>query len=177
MKEEQDRITREIAETETQLAAADVEIDRIEAVVRRSLDFLVNCHATYVMAAPQLRRQMNQAVFEAFFVANDGALMAKPNDWFRSLLTPDFLQSGRSKSKGGGSAVASLHDTSQWHEGLPVWLAEHEKAKGRNSEDRSTPGFIGVGLNFDHLAEVSGLEQPTSTLRMETGLSSDLGIY
>ena len=125
--------------------------------MRRSLSFLTNCYETYIMASPQLRRQLNQAVFDAFFVTTDGAIMAKPTDWFRSLLRTDALtpRSGR-----GAQVPASgdLHDSREWQDGLPAWLAVRESKQGSDSSRRPTPVLSGLGLNKDYLAEGVGFE-------------------
>jgi|GEM_PF-1133074 len=71
MKEEQERITRELAEIERRLAAADATLDQVESTMRRCLDFLTNCYQTYVTAPVHVRRMLNQAMFEAFYVGSD----------------------------------------------------------------------------------------------------------
>jgi site-specific DNA recombinase len=162
MREEQERITKEMTETEGQLVAAEMSIDKIESTVRRSLEFLTNCHTSYILASAQVRRQMNQAVFEAFFVTTDGALIGKPTEWFRRLLSADALQPVEAKQLGTSSL--EVHDSSHWDGGVPSWLAELGKQKGWSSTNRSTPVFPGVGLNMNYLAEEVGFE-PTVALR------------
>ena len=159
LKEEQERITKELAESEKQIAAAEIALDRVEALMRRSLSFLTNCYETYIMASPQLRRQLNQAVFDAFFVTTDGAIMAKPTYWFRSLLRTDALtpRSGRGAHM---PASGDLHDSREWQDGLPAWLAVRESKQGSDSSRRPTPVLSGLGLNKDYLAERGGFEPP-----------------
>jgi site-specific DNA recombinase len=163
LKDEQDRITREIAETDRQMASAEVGLDRVEAIMRRCLDFLVNCHATYVMASPKVRRQLNQAMFEAFYVGTDGALTAKPTEWFRQFLRTDALQPV-SRSRRLTPASTDLHDSNQWQDGSPRWVIEEQAKQGQNRSDGSTPVFQGLGLNKGYLAEEVGFE-PTDPCR------------
>ncbi len=162
LKEEQDRITREITETEGQLAAAEIGIDRVENTLRRCLTFLTNCYQTYIMAPPHVRRQLNQAVFEAFFVSTDGSLVAKPTEWFRTLLRTDALRPRGSRGLGVTEA-AEVHDSREWHDGAPAWISQLEQKQGRSgSFGRPTPVSLALGLNQDYLAEGVGFE-PTGT--------------
>jgi site-specific DNA recombinase len=162
MKEEQNRITRELFDTERQLAAAELALDQVDATLRRSLDFLVNCYQTYATAPTYVRRQLNQAMFEAFYVGSDGALTAKPTEWFRQFLRTDILKPRSGVSQ--GSDPAGLHDSQAWEEGVPRWLAEIEKKQGQSSGSCSTPVFQGLGLNKGYLAERVGFE-PTVPCR------------
>jgi hypothetical protein len=156
MKEEQDRITREMAETEKQIAAAEISIDRIEGMLRRAMEFLTNCYQTYIMSPPNVRRQLNQAVFEAFFVSQDGSLEAKPTEAFRTFLRTDALRPADSSIE--TVQTSDLHDSREWVDGRPRWLAEAEAKQGPSSVSRSTPVFSGLGLNKDYLAEREGFE-------------------
>ncbi len=160
LKEEQDRITKEIAETERAILAAEIGIDRLESLLRLSMQFLTDCYETYILAPPSVRRQLNQAVFEAFFVGRDGSLRAKPTEAFRTLLRVDALRPrGRSAQQ---VAAGELHDSREWQDGSPRWLVEDAKP-GQTNERRSTPVFGAVGLNEDYLAEGVGFEP---TVRM-----------
>ena len=117
----------------------------------------MNCYETYIMASPQLRRQLNQAIFEAFFVTTDGAIMAKPTEWFRSLLRTDAL----TPRSGRGAQVppsGNLHDSRECQDGLPAWLAARKDKQGPDSSRRPTPVLSGLGLNKEYLAEREGFE-------------------
>ncbi len=160
MKEEQERITKEMADTERDLAAAEIGLDKVASTLRRSMQFLTNCYQTYVMAPPQLRRQLNQAVFECFLVNHDGLLRAKPTEAFRTLLRTDALELPDAH---GQVQSAELHDSRDWVDGRPRWLAEEEAKQGQSSESRSTPIFSRLGLNKGYLAEGVGFEP---TVRM-----------
>jgi site-specific DNA recombinase len=163
MKAEQDRITRELSESENQVRLAEVRLDQVETLIRRSMSFLKHCYETYVSAPPQLRRQLNQAMFEAFFVTQDGSVIAKPTEFFRSLLRIDALRVKNGRGNTRGPDPRDVHDSAEWQEGVPAWLAEaFRKSQGRNSSGRSTPVFSGMGLNEDYLAEGVGFE-PTGT--------------
>jgi site-specific DNA recombinase len=168
MAEEQERITKEMTETERQLAAAEVGLDRVENMMRRSMEFLTNCHQTYVIAPPQVRRQLNQAVFEAFYVRRDGSLCARPTEAFRTFFRTDALQFLDEPELVSGPA--ELHDSREWVDGRPKWLLEAETKQGQSWKSSSTPAFYGLGLNCDYLAEGVGFEPtvPGGTTVFET---------
>ncbi len=88
LKSEQKRISREIEHATTRLATASADFDQIETVIGRALDLAANCHAAYVGAGPQVRRQFNQAFFTKIWIGREGAAtgvtMTKP---FRALYT------------------------------------------------------------------------------------------
>ena len=69
------------------LAASEVTFARIEEVLRRCLNF-ADCHAAYLSAAKQIRRHMNQAVFERFLVGEDGSTEARANRRLRRSARP-----------------------------------------------------------------------------------------
>jgi site-specific DNA recombinase len=161
MKDEQDRITKEMADTERDLAAAEIGLDKVAATLRRAMEFLTNCYQTYVMAPPQMRRQLNQAVFECFLVNHNGSLQAKPTEAFRPLLRTDALEVPG--ADGQKAPSAALHDSRDWVDGRPRWLVAQEAKQGQSSKGRPTPVFSGLGLNKDYLAEGVGFEP---TVRM-----------
>jgi hypothetical protein len=128
-------------------------VDRVRGTVR----FLVNCYQTYVIASPKVRRQLNQAMFEAFYVGTDGALTAKPTEWFRQLLRTDVLRPAGSASP-RLSTAKERHDSGDWEGGVPQWIVEEQAQQGQSSESRTTPVFQGLGLNKGYLAEGVGFE-------------------
>jgi hypothetical protein len=169
---QQDRITKEMAETERQLVAAEVGLDRVENMMRRSMQFLTNCYQTYVMAPPQVRRQLNQAVFEAFYVRRDGSLCARPTEAFWTFLRTDALTPTAGEPE-GASGPAELHDSRDWVDSRPKWLVEAETKRGQSCKSSSTPVFWGLGLNSDYLAEGVGFE-PTGLVTQRFSRPSQL---
>jgi hypothetical protein len=124
MKREQDRLLTEIRQAEEQLAYADVSEAQMDGLIDACLEFATRCDEVYASAPPQLRRQMNQAVFERFFVEDDGSVTGEPAGPFKVLLQPDLLEMESSPvgvtSLGGG---AKYHRSSDWSDGMPTWLA------------------------------------------------------
>lgn len=169
MKEEQDRITAELEETGRAIWAAEVQLEQMETLIRRSMQFLSRCYETYVSSPPAIRRQLNQAMFEAFFVTHDGSLVAKPTEFFRTLLRTDALRvkNGRGSR---GPEPSDLHDSTEWQDGVPAWLADafkDNKKKGSSSSRRSTPDFSDLGLKEDYLAGWVGFENQALALHTE----------
>ncbi len=154
LKEEQDRISRELADTDEKLRAANVTIEKIDHIMRRSLEFLTNCYMTYISATPQIRRQLNQAVFEAFMVTSTGVFKARPTEPFRTLLRTDALQANGGRN--GKPLARLLHDSTEWVDGRPRWISEAEAR--RATSGRPTPVLSGLGLNKNYLAEEVGFE-------------------
>jgi hypothetical protein len=61
-----------------------------------------------------------------------------------------------------------MHDSSEWQDGMPAWLAEAFNGstnKGSSSLRRSTPPSSDLGLNRDYLAYSLGLfSNPPATV-------------
>ena len=163
LKSEQERISREIADTEGSLAATEMKIEEIESLLRRCLEFLTNCYQTYVGSSQQGRRQLNQAMFEAFFVSSDGALEAKPTEFFEALLRADALRvkNGRAPRK-TKAAASPTHDSREWDDGIPKWIVELGPTKRQGSNRRRCPRSVlsQLGLNEHYLAEGGGIRTP-----------------
>lgn len=86
LKEEQQRIGREIRQAEQLIARYDLEFEKIAVALQQALDLAVNCHWVYQHATPQVRRILNQALFEKLILEDSqvvDAILAEP---FASLL-------------------------------------------------------------------------------------------
>lgn len=91
LKTEQDRITCQLETIETRLSATSAHFDTVQANLRTALDLASDCHRAYVHADDQTRRLLNQALFEAIYIDEDGAhaTLAEP---FRTLLGPEVME-------------------------------------------------------------------------------------
>ncbi len=147
MKSEQDRIERELEAAQRTVAETDVEVIKIEDTLRRCLAFLADCHRTYAEAPAQLRRRLNQAVFERFLVGPDGSTSAEPTPLFKVLLAPNLLADEVTPND-----WTLLHRNRDWLQGMPVWLRELWPTK----EPR--PALAGLGLNKNYLVPPAGFE-------------------
>ncbi len=175
LKEEQDRITKEITDAAQRLAAARVVFEKIEDTLKRCLAFLTDCHATYQDASHKIRRQVNQAVFERFLVFGDGDAEAEPTGVFGFLLQPDLLieqtRASKTAPEPDRPLVPARHRSSDWHDGIPArlyasktWkrLAATKKppklACSGGSARRRRASFLALGLNKSLMAEGEGFE-------------------
>jgi site-specific DNA recombinase len=92
LKEEQDRIAAEIANAAGALSNAEVHWESLEANLYKALVLASRLGEAYRLSTPAVRRQYNQAVFEAIGVDVEGTIvytrMAQP---FESFLDDGFL--------------------------------------------------------------------------------------
>ena len=68
LKEEQDRLGRELAEIQRQLDAYQADAKLVRAHVEQALDLLEDCYRLYMAAPDHLRKQLNQVFFERVLV-------------------------------------------------------------------------------------------------------------
>ncbi|MDZ7733875.1 MAG: recombinase family protein [Acidimicrobiia bacterium] len=68
LKEEQDRITKEIAQAQDQLRATDVDWDTVETNLTLALGLVSDCTQAYRRGGPRVRRRYNQAFLDAIYV-------------------------------------------------------------------------------------------------------------
>lgn len=101
LKQEQDRIARQLADIEKGLNAATAEFDTIEELLRKALDYAVNSYRAYMRANPQQRRLLNQAFFTRIEVRDDDVRgeLAEP---FKTLLSPEMAVTARRHAASGG---------------------------------------------------------------------------
>jgi hypothetical protein len=89
LKEQQDRITRQLADAGAALAATEVNWENIETNLRLALKLVATFEDAYRQAAPTTRRRINQAVFEAIALDVDGVTYTRLTDQFSLLLGED----------------------------------------------------------------------------------------
>ena len=68
LKEEQDRLGRELAGIQRQLDAYQADVKLVRAHVEQALDLLEDCYRLYMAAPDHLRKQLNQVFFERVLV-------------------------------------------------------------------------------------------------------------
>jgi hypothetical protein len=71
---EMKRLTRELAEAEVQITAAQTTNQDIEATLARALAAAQHCHRAYATATDTIRRQINQGFFVKLFIGDDGSV-------------------------------------------------------------------------------------------------------
>jgi hypothetical protein len=92
LKEEQHRITTELANAGAALANTEVHWERLAANLKAALELTTRIGDAYRAASPTVRRHFNQAILEGVFIDVDGGIaytrLAQP---FKGLLDEDFL--------------------------------------------------------------------------------------
>jgi site-specific DNA recombinase len=144
-KQEQERITRELENARKQLATVSIAFDAIEQNMNRALALAKDCHAAYVGASPEIRRQFNQAFFHKLNVHEDGEVTHDLAEPFKILLDPQLARrlSQDANAQNGASNAA-----------------EPGKAISENDLTQSEA----VGSNFDTVVGAPGFEPGTSSL-------------
>ena len=84
---EMKRLTRELAEADTEIAAAKTTSRDVEATLAAALQAASNCQQAYLTAPPSVRRQINQGFFTKLFIGEDGTVeRAELTEPFAALL-------------------------------------------------------------------------------------------
>ena len=91
LKEEQARITRELAKAGALLANTEIQWETIEANLDLALQLAGNPQKAFQESDHVGRRALNQAIFEAIYVDIDGVSYTLLKDPFTQLLAEDFL--------------------------------------------------------------------------------------
>ncbi len=93
LKEEQHRLSREVADAEAQLAGLSIRYDKIAINLDRALTLAGNCEALFRELPPHLRRQLNQLIYTTLLVHDDdGIVGAELTDEFSALLAADLVE-------------------------------------------------------------------------------------
>ena len=91
LKEEQDRITQQLADAGGVLANTEVNTENIEVNLWKALRLASNMESAYRDGEPATRRLYNQAIFEEVGVDVTGVIYARLADPFALLLMDDIL--------------------------------------------------------------------------------------
>ncbi|MFD7445716.1 recombinase zinc beta ribbon domain-containing protein [Streptomyces sp. NPDC059909] len=92
LKSEQERITRELAQAQQIIDQCSTEIEAVMKVVEEALLLCANAHRLYLSAPPDVRRQLNQAVFARLWIMDDQVQGADLTEGFAHLLAPDLAR-------------------------------------------------------------------------------------
>ncbi len=151
LKSEQDRIRSALSQISERLAATETSYNTIENNLVASLGFLENAHHTYATAGPQLRRQLNQALYKRIHIDQDGDIRADLTEPFDTLLGPTVRD-----------LATRTPETPE-----PDWKA-WEESFNDNTHEEDPVGVIsrphGHGSNYEVLVGGTGLEPVTPSL-------------
>ena len=119
LKEEQNRITRQLAQAGAELANTEVDWEEVQERVKAAVALTSQIHDLYLHAEPTLRRRINQAVWEGFYVDDDGVVGATLTDPMAALVAEDVIRALGAEnesrdlcSRGRGSRLNGLVEVS-----------------------------------------------------------------
>jgi site-specific DNA recombinase len=135
---EQQRIESEIALIDRRMASCKIQVGSRQRTIDQALLLLGNFAKAYRLAPPRVRRQMNQALFTALLVDEEGDVRAEPVEAL--------------------SGPLEVNAVLENQEGPPPW----QEAGFWDLDTDDTDGVGGV--KADYLVGAEGLEPPTSAL-------------
>jgi site-specific DNA recombinase len=154
LKSEQGRIAHDLAGTQQIIDRCSTEIDAVLKVVEEALLLCANAHRLYLSATPDVRRQLNQAVFSRFWILDDKVQGADLTETFAHLLAPGHnghkVTNTAAESEGGDDSASKAHNPQAWpqdviqrpHGPLPAETTN----PGPNDRDRGSNVHTLVGL-------------------------------
>jgi hypothetical protein len=181
LRSEQQRIGEEMDRVEERLGGADMTYETIMGLLQRCLAFLGDCEQTYLDAPPEERRQLNQGMFEKFYVTEDGVVGAELAAPFGILLQPHLLvapeDSPDDERVGTDAVVLSNRHRDDWSEGLALLDAQRRLVgAGPNATSSGTwtrgqaaeretprPRFLRPGCEHELRGTPDGTSFQTST--------------
>ena len=123
LKSEQTRITRELEQTETRLDAVDVAYDTVKTNLDHALTFVGDWTRAYRTAEGDIRRQLNQSIFEKIWIDDTGMITSRFTEPFRTLLGDDVRVPARIRAEEKTGAEPDEIDR-QWEAFSARWEAE-----------------------------------------------------
>jgi site-specific DNA recombinase len=107
LKSEQDRISEQLAGAKELLGGKQLRREQLEASLDSALDLLAHAGDHYAGAPTPIRRQLNQSVFERFWLSDDEVANADLKLLFRRLLDRNLAATLRTEADGINANVGS----------------------------------------------------------------------
>lgn len=151
LKAEQDRIARELAGIDARLGAADIEFDKLEACLRKALDYATHAYEAYMQAGPQERRLLNQALFSRIEVSEEDINfnLAEP---FKTLFSDEM------------AAAAQHHVAARRAATQKQQCSKPNLTSSILTQENTKPAHLSAGLagttSTDSFSLVKGLKEP-----------------
>lgn len=165
---EMQRFTRELAEADGQLSAAQVATTDVLSTLQLSLRAATRCEAQYAWAPNQIRRQINRGFFAKLWIGEDGAVERyELNEPFKTLLTAErqLLAPGATTEAQVGLAGSSdaQAPTSRAMPSAVLRVPFEDDMTLRNKETTHRGDISLVrGLKDIHLVGATGIEPATA---------------
>ena len=147
LKEEQDRLGRELAGIQRQLDAYQADAKLVRAHVEQALDLLEDCYRLYMAAPDHLRKQLNQVFFE------------------RVLVNPAVDEDGRVILPGEGGDDGAGGELQDADDGVSGAGDEPDGQSGRDEQERGECEMDDAGDGATRRAD----EAPCSVRVADTG--------
>jgi hypothetical protein len=130
LKSEQDRIGRELAGAEQIIERYSAEVTAVMRVVDEVLLHCADAHQLYLSAPPQIKRQLNQAVFKRFWIVDNGVADAELAEPFTLFLADGFTANLKSTVATVSSNPAPRQQPPWKHRTRPLTGFEHHYSGG-----------------------------------------------
>ena len=156
-KEEQDRISRELARARVAAAGVEHQLDDIDAIAAHALTLVTDAQAIYANISDRGRRLMNQAIFEHIWIDEDMVAGADITEPVRDLMADDLA--ARLAGDGGQGGPVTYH-----RRGFRP-LSKRERPFGELVWETENPGHRrDRGSNESIVVGPPGFEPGTSSL-------------
>ncbi len=100
LKEEQNRITRELAQAGGELANTEVDWETVSKRLSAAIKLVSQLHDIYIGASDATRKRINQAVWEGFDVDDEGVVGARLTDPMAALVADDLVRALGAENSG-----------------------------------------------------------------------------
>lgn len=116
-----DRLTREKAAAEQELATASATLTDLDRQLERALVVAGSCREQYVVAPPAVRRLIDQGFFVKLFIGSDGGVeRAELTEPFAALLTEDAVEAIAAVQSDVTGGVVAEGEVGEAEGGQPV---------------------------------------------------------
>jgi hypothetical protein len=127
LKEEMERLTREMAQAQRLTRNASKTVDELDLTLHQALTVASTCREQYLAAPPHIRRQINQGFFTRLLIAPDGSVeRAELTEPFATLLADtshEAVGCAQDAPDASGAATAS--------EGVDTGAPARQRRPGR----------------------------------------------
>jgi site-specific DNA recombinase len=171
---EMKRLTRALAEADSEIAAAKTTTADVEATLDNALAAASHCETAYLTAPDTVRRQINQGFFARLFINEDGTVVrAELTEPFVALLDGgnvfQALPDTTTDAQTAPDAPETTDDTTDHPRPASAILAAHGDTMAVTLRTYNTTprkiSLAGRGVNRDYLVELRGIEPRTFSMR------------
>jgi site-specific DNA recombinase len=168
---EMNRLTRELAEADTEIAAAKATNSGVDANLTAALHAASRCQAAYLTAPNHIRRQINQGFFKKLFIGDDGDVeRAELTEPFATLLDAGKVFEIQTTTPDGCAKASQIvtdtpHTADDRTRPSSVFTAIHGEQNLTESTQKTTHRTISHtvrGLKQNYVVGATGFEPATA---------------